>query len=80
MSTTNKKESRNNSHPKVKVVLDDQQVAVCYDGGMYYTCEQNNCWLWLLGAIHDGEAIKITDERKNLQSHQYDLSGTFVQK
>lgn len=80
MSTTNEQTCRINPRPKVKVILDDQQVAVSYDGGMYYTCEKNDCWLWLLGAIHDGETIKITDERKNLQSHQYDLSGTFSQK
>lgn len=59
----------------VKIIFDNENVYVSYGAGELLVQPLTNSWLWVIGAIHDGETIKITDDRKELQDHQYNLSG-----
>ena len=58
----------------VKIIFDNEDVYVSYGGGELLVQPLTNSWLWVIGAIHDGAKIKIIDDRKELQDHQYDLS------
>lgn len=63
----------------VNVILEDDKVGVmCNYGELYLkkfdSLEEKNMWLYVIGAIHDGDKIGIQDDRKNLQDHQYSLS------
>lgn len=58
----------------LKIIFDNENVYVSYGNGELLVQPLTNSWLWVIGAIHDGERIKIIDDRKELQDHQYDLS------
>lgn len=60
----------------VKVVVTDEEVMVSLAGGSYYSTEINNPWLWVLGAICNPDEYKISvkDQRKNMESHQKQLT------
>ena len=60
----------------VRINFDNENVYVSYGTGDWNVQPLNNSWLWAIGAIHNGERIKITDSRKELQDHQYNLSCT----
>lgn len=57
----------------VKIILEDKQIGVSYMDGTIYIDELNNMWLWLLGAIKQGEKIVIQDHRDHLEPHQFRL-------
>lgn len=58
----------------VRIDFNNENVYVSYGSGDWYAQPLNNPWLWVIGAIRNGERIEITDNRKELQDHQYDLS------
>lgn len=58
----------------VRINFNNENVYVSYGSGDWYAQPLNNPWLWVIGAIRNGERIEITDHRKELQDHQYDLS------
>ena len=58
----------------LKIIFDNEDVYVSYGNGELLVQPLTNSWLWVIGAIHDGEKIKIIDDRNELQDHQYDLS------
>ena len=58
----------------LKIIFDNENVYVSYGAGEWEVQPLNNSWLQLIGAIHDGKRIKITDDRKERQEHQYDLT------
>lgn len=60
----------------VKIRFDNENVYVNYCNGQWYAQPLDNSWLWVIGAIRNGERIEITDNRRELQDHQYDLSCT----
>ena len=48
----------------VKVILDDKNVFVSYNGGERLYEPKNNMWLWLLGAIKDRKkSLSLMKER-----------------
>jgi hypothetical protein len=58
----------------VKIIFDNENVYVSYNNGELLVQPLTNAWLYVIGAIHDGDKIKVVDDRKELQDHQYDLS------
>lgn len=58
----------------VRIRFDNENVYVNYCNGQWYAQPLDNSWLWVIGAIRNGERIEIYDNRKELQDHQYDLS------
>ena len=58
----------------VKIIFDNENVYVNYECGDFLVQPLTNAWLYVIGAIHDGDKIKVVDDRKELQDHQYDLS------
>lgn len=58
----------------LKVNFNDKDIAVSYDGGEWLITKINNSWLWLIGALENGEKIKVRDERKELQDHQHNMT------
>lgn len=60
----------------VKVIINNKDVGVSYDGGMLYTSPLNNQWLWLIGALEAGERIEVQDHRTELEDHQHNMTFT----
>lgn len=57
-----------------KIIFDNKNVYVSCNNGELLVQPLTNAWLYVIGAIHDGDKIKVIDDRKELQDHQYDLS------
>ena len=57
-----------------KIIFDNDNVYVSYNNGELLVQPLTNAWLYVIGAIHEGDKIKVIDDRKELQDHQYDLS------
>ena len=57
-----------------KIIFDNENVYVSYNNGELLVQPLTNAWLYVIGAIHEGDKIKVIDDRKELQDHQYDLS------
>lgn len=60
----------------VNINFDNEKVCVSYSHGPWYVQPLDNSWLWTIGAILNGERVVITDTRKELEDHQYNLSCT----
>ena len=58
----------------VKINFDNENVYVSYCHGPWYVQPLDNSWLWTIGAILNGERIMITDTRKELEDHQYNMT------
>lgn len=57
-----------------KIIFDNENVYVSYNNGELLVQPLTNAWLYVIGAIHEGDKIKVIDDRKELQDHQYDLT------
>lgn len=57
-----------------KIIFDNKNVYVSCNNGELLVQPLTNAWLYVIGAIHDGDKIKVIEDRKELQDHQYDLS------
>lgn len=60
----------------IEVLVEDDNIAVRCCGGNWHIGETDNRWLWVLSSIaFPGEySIKITDNRKNREDHQPDMT------
>lgn len=57
----------------LRIIFDNETVWVSYDGGSFEAQPLTNGWLWLIGALEQGEHITIKDDRKTLQPHQHKM-------
>ena len=58
----------------LRINFDNKNVYVSYGTGEWEVQPLNNSWLQLIGCIENGDGIKITDDRKELQEHQHNMS------
>ena len=58
----------------LRINFDNKNVYVSYGAGEWEVQPLNNSWLQVIGAINNGDKIKIIDDRKELQDHQYNMS------
>ena len=65
-----------NKKMPIKVIIEDNSIAVRCCGGDWLVGDLDNRWLWVLSAIAfpDENSIEISDRRKNRQSHQKDMT------
>lgn len=64
----------------LRINFDNTHVYVSYCGGERYVSPLTNSWLWLIGALENGEKIEIKDTRKELQDHQHNMSFVIGKK
>lgn len=60
----------------VKVIFDNDNVYVSHDNGCYEVSPLTTQWLWLIGALENGEKVVVKDTRKTLQDHQHNMTFT----
>lgn len=60
----------------IKVIVEDNEIAVRCAGGTWYVGETDIRWLWVLNAIAFPEehSIDIVDKRQHRQEHQPDMT------
>lgn len=58
----------------LRINFDNENVYVSYGTGEWEAQPLNNSWLQLIGCIENGERIRITDSRTELQEHQHNMS------
>ena len=58
----------------LRINFDNENVYVSYGTGEWEVQPLNNSWLQLIGCIENGDRIRITDDRKELQEHQHNMS------
>ena len=58
----------------LRINFDNENVYVSYGTGEWEVQPLNDSWLQVIGCLKSGQVIKITDDRKELQDHQHNMS------